>query len=210
MRKYLIISAVTLVAASFTMLGVGMASASTTDVLTYGSAGGTNVAVNSGLQSSLSSGTDATFYTTTTGTTGGSCSSGNMSSTLTANPAEGGTASQSVTSQAFTTCTDSLGYTSLGVTITTPYTATTTSGGLGVATLHATIIGTNPGCDGVCSGSSAKRANTICPQTAHGQVTGGCGSTTTCDYTGTGLSGIHGRQCVRTGRTSQLPAQSGT
>jgi hypothetical protein len=81
------------------------ASASTTDVLTYGSAG-SNVSSGAALSSSLAAGTDATFYTTTTGTTGQSCGTGTTSTQVTANPAAGGTATLSAESVRFTSCSN--------------------------------------------------------------------------------------------------------
>jgi hypothetical protein len=74
------------------------------DVLTYGSLGGTNVAVGDVLTSGLKTGTVATFYSTTTGTTGVKCSASAFSATVLTNPAAGGTATESLTSQTFGTC----------------------------------------------------------------------------------------------------------
>jgi hypothetical protein len=136
LRKRLIISVGSAVAtAALTLAGVAAAtsaSASTTDVLTYGSVGGTNVAVKSVLTSSLRSGTDATFYTGTTSPYFGvSCSTGSSSQTVSTNPAAGGTADLSTTSQSFSYCSQNLGeaYTIEEIDVTTPYASTVSPDG---------------------------------------------------------------------------------
>jgi hypothetical protein len=183
MRKLIITAAGLAIAVAAVITGASIASASTTDVLTYGSQGGTNVSVNNVLSSELSSGTDATFYTTTTGTSGGSCSTGTMAGTVTSNPAEGGTADTNITSQVFTDCSDNLGFNDLGVTIDTPYTTTTNSDGNGIGTLDATLSGQVGSCDGVCD-SPNHHSSVICPG-----VSTGCGTNIYCYYTGTNVSG---------------------
>lgn len=75
------------------------------DVLTYGSLGGTNVAVGNVLTSNVKSGTVVTFYSTSTGTTGVKCAASAFSATVLSNPAAGGTATESLTAQTFGSCT---------------------------------------------------------------------------------------------------------
>lgn len=160
MKRYLITSAITVTACLAMVAAAGAyASASTADVLTYGSVGGTNVAVNSVLTSTLRSGTSGTFFTTTNGTTGGSCSSGSLSAKVTSNPVAGGTADVSVTSQTFTNCRNNMSFSISSITVTTPYTATINQSGVRIANVSATIDG------------------------MHGLVA------TRCNYTGTSLSG---------------------
>lgn len=98
MRKYWFAAAAA-ATAIFTALMAGTASASTA-VLTYGSAGGVAVGVGDTL---TASGT-ATFYSTTTGSTGVKCGS-SFSATVTSNPSAPGTATESLTSQTFGNCT---------------------------------------------------------------------------------------------------------
>ena len=101
-------------------------------VLTYGSTGGTAVAVGDTVTASLASGTTATLYSSATGTSGVTCASSSFSAKVTANPASGGSATESLTSQTFANCTSNV----LGVTgvqsITVdhlPYTTTVNPGG---------------------------------------------------------------------------------
>ncbi len=93
-----------------TVLAIGFAPAfaSTTDVLTYGSSGGTNVATNSSLSSSLSSGTTATFYDATTGTEGVTCTGSTLTQTVSTNPAAPGTADLSTTGLSYSGCTSNI------------------------------------------------------------------------------------------------------
>src|SRR6266702_4391789 len=141
MRRYLTISATVLAAALAITAAATYASATTTDTLTYGSKGGTNVAVGSVLTTTLQSGTNATFYTTTDGTTGGVCSSGALSATVQSNPPAGGVADTSTTSQTFTNCTNNLNISSMSVSISTPYAATSSVYGIGINTINSTITG---------------------------------------------------------------------
>jgi hypothetical protein len=104
MRRYLYLG-IAAVTALIAALPAATASAATTDVLTYGSAGGSNVAVGDVLTASLASGTTATFYNSATSTSGVSCTGSAFSATVTANPAASGTATESLTSQTFTGCT---------------------------------------------------------------------------------------------------------
>ena len=140
-NKYLAISVATVAALLVVVVGANYSWASTVDVLTYGSVGGTNVAVNNVLTSSLSSGTSATFDTTAGGSSGGSCSTGTVSETVQTNPAVGGTADTSATSQSFSNCSDNQGYNLGSITMTTPYASTITSSGIGAATVVVVMAG---------------------------------------------------------------------
>ncbi|MFF3488312.1 Tat pathway signal sequence domain protein [Streptomyces sp. NPDC002701] len=119
---------------ALTLSAAGPASAADGTVLTTGGPGGTAVAAGDVLSASLAAGTNATLYSSSTGTSGVSCSSSAFVAEVVDNPAAPGTATESVTSHTF----DSAGCTSnvagvLGVTRITvdnlPYTATVTSGG---------------------------------------------------------------------------------
>ncbi|MDX6332319.1 MAG: hypothetical protein QOI83_4702 [Streptomycetaceae bacterium] len=120
---------------AFALLPVASASASAqdTNVLTYGSAGGTAVAVGDVLTASLATGTNATFYSSSTGTSGISCSTSKFTATVTGNPASSGTATESATAHTFANCTSNvlgvLGVTSITVN-NLPFTTTVTSGGV--------------------------------------------------------------------------------
>ncbi|KUN88669.1 hypothetical protein [Streptomyces griseoruber] len=92
-----------------------------------------DVAVGDVLNASLASGTAATLYNSSTGTSGISCATSTFTATVTDNPAAPGTATESLTGQTFGNCTSNvLGVT--GVTSITvnnlPYTTTVTSGGV--------------------------------------------------------------------------------
>lgn len=76
-----------------------------TSVLTYGSVGGTNVAVGDVLQASLRAGTKATFYNSTSGSTGVSCATSSFRAEVTSNPTAPGTATERLTDQRFSDCT---------------------------------------------------------------------------------------------------------
>ncbi|MEU7841809.1 Tat pathway signal sequence domain protein [Micromonospora sp. NPDC049114] len=75
------------------------------NVLTYPTAGGTAVAVNDVIQASLKAGTNATFYNSTSGTTGIKCAASSFSAKVLTNPTAPGTATESLTAQTFGTCT---------------------------------------------------------------------------------------------------------
>ncbi|RAO37270.1 hypothetical protein PSN13_01251 [Micromonospora saelicesensis] len=75
------------------------------NVLTYPTAGGTAVAVNDVIQASLKTGTNATFYNSTSGTTGIKCAASSFSAKVLTNPIAPGTATESLTAQSFGTCT---------------------------------------------------------------------------------------------------------
>ncbi|WP_433649894.1 Tat pathway signal sequence domain protein [Micromonospora zamorensis] len=75
------------------------------NVLTYPTAGGTAVAVNDVIQASLKTGTNATFYNSTSGTTGIKCAASSFSAKVLTNPIAPGTATESLTAQSFGSCT---------------------------------------------------------------------------------------------------------
>ncbi|MFJ9632351.1 Tat pathway signal sequence domain protein [Streptomyces sp. NPDC091280] len=86
------------------------ASADGTAVLTTGSLGGTAVAVGDVLTAPLSSGTSATLYSSSTGTSGIKCTSSQFTATVTDNPTAPGTATESVSAQTFdsSSCTSNV------------------------------------------------------------------------------------------------------
>ncbi|MGB2566870.1 Tat pathway signal sequence domain protein [Micromonospora citrea] len=88
------------------LVGASPAAASLDDtVLTHGSAGGAAVAVGDVAQAGLATGTTANFYSTATGTTGVRCAASTFDATVLTNPAAPGTATESLTSQSFGSCT---------------------------------------------------------------------------------------------------------
>jgi len=120
--------------AALSLPAVAPASAADTPVLTTGSAGGTAVAVGDTLTAPLASGTNATLYSSATGTSGVSCTSSTFSATVTDNPSAPGTATESVSGQTFdsSSCTSNvLGVTGVSsITVDNlPYTTTVASGG---------------------------------------------------------------------------------
>ncbi|MGW1744083.1 Tat pathway signal sequence domain protein [Streptomyces sp. NPDC002092] len=110
------------------------ASAADTPVLTTGSTGGTAVAVGDVLTAPLASGTNATLYSSATGTSGVSCKSSTFTATVADNPAAPGTATESVGAQTFdsSSCTSNV-FGVTGVTSITvdnlPYTTAVASDG---------------------------------------------------------------------------------
>jgi len=78
------------------------------DVLTVGSAGGSNVLVGDGLSANLKSGTTAKFTSTAGGTTGVTCTAGTFAGTVGSNPPTPGTASGSVSTLSFSGCTSNI------------------------------------------------------------------------------------------------------
>lgn len=110
------------------------ASADGTSVLTTGSAGGTAVAVGDVLSAPLASGSNATLYSSATGTSGVKCTSSTFTATVTDNPAAPGTATESVSGQSFdaSSCTSNVfGVTGVSsITVDNlPYTTTVASDG---------------------------------------------------------------------------------
>ncbi|MGC3863178.1 Tat pathway signal sequence domain protein [Micromonospora chersina] len=112
-------------------------------VLTYGSVGGSAVTVGDVVKASLASGTSATFYSSTTGTTGVRCAASTFSATVLTNPAAPGTATESLTAQSFTSCTSNV-FGTTGVQSVTvnnlPYATSVTSAG--VVTISGSIQST--------------------------------------------------------------------
>ncbi|MFC0032490.1 Tat pathway signal sequence domain protein [Micromonospora chaiyaphumensis] len=102
-------------------------------VLTYPTPGGTAVAVNDVVQASLKTGTNATFYSSATGTTGVKCAASSFSATVLSNPTAPGTATESLTAQTFTSCTTNV-FGTTGVQSVTvnnlPYATSVTSAGV--------------------------------------------------------------------------------
>jgi hypothetical protein len=107
MRRYLIIPAAAL-AALFVAMSAIPAWAATTDVLTTGKTGGTNVKVGATLKASLKSGTTANFIESGTKSTGVKCKKSAFSAKVTSNPKKPGTAKESLTSQSFSSCTSNV------------------------------------------------------------------------------------------------------
>ncbi|MCP3786462.1 Tat pathway signal sequence domain protein [Micromonospora sp. A3M-1-15] len=112
-------------------------------VLTYGSVGGSAVTVGDVVKASLASGTSATFYSSTTGTTGVKCAASTFSAKVLTNPAAPGTATESLTAQTFTSCTSNV-FGTIGVQSVTvnnlPYATSVTSAG--VVTISGSIQST--------------------------------------------------------------------
>lgn len=112
-------------------------------VLTYGSVGGSAVTVGDVVKASLASGTSATFYSSTTGTTGVKCAASTFSATVLTNPTAPGTATESLTAQTFTSCTSNV-FGTTGVQSVTvnnlPYATSVTSAG--VVTISGSIQST--------------------------------------------------------------------
>ncbi|WP_262286172.1 Tat pathway signal sequence domain protein [Micromonospora sp. MA102] len=118
-------------------------------VLTYPTTAGTAVAVNDVIQASLKTGTNATFYSSATGTTGVRCAASSFSAKVLSNPAAPGTATESLTGQSFTSCTTNV-FGTTGVQSVTvnnlPYATSVTSGGVvtisGTATapIQSTVV----------------------------------------------------------------------
>ncbi|WP_433386375.1 Tat pathway signal sequence domain protein [Micromonospora sp. KLBMP9576] len=103
------------------------------NVLTYSAPAGSAVAVNDVIQASLRSGTNATFYSSATGSTGIRCAASTFSAKVLTNPAAPGTATESLTAQSFTSCTSNI-FGTTGVQSVTvqnlPYATSVTSAGV--------------------------------------------------------------------------------
>ncbi|MFE8018375.1 Tat pathway signal sequence domain protein [Streptomyces antibioticus] len=93
---------------------------------------GGDVAVGDVLNASLASGTNATLYSSATGTSGVTCASSEFAATVTDNPEAPGTATESLTAHSFGNCSANvvgvLGVTSITVN-NLPYTASASSDG---------------------------------------------------------------------------------
>ncbi|MFH9863778.1 Tat pathway signal sequence domain protein [Streptomyces sp. NPDC017202] len=115
--------------AALSLTAVTPASAVTPAVLTTANG---DVAVGDVLNASLASGTNATLYSSATGTSGVSCASSGFSATVTANPTAPGTAGESLTAHTFGNCSANvagvLGVTSITVN-NLPYKAAVSSAG---------------------------------------------------------------------------------
>ncbi|MBF5033483.1 MULTISPECIES: Tat pathway signal sequence domain protein [unclassified Micromonospora] len=102
-------------------------------VLTYPTVAGTAVSVGDVIQASLRSGTNATFYSSTSGTTGIKCAASSFSAKVLTNPTAPGTATESLTAQSFSSCTTNV-FGTTGVQSVTvnnlPYTTSVTSAGV--------------------------------------------------------------------------------
>ena len=102
-------------------------------VLTYPTVAGTAVSVGDVIQASLRSGTNATFYSSTSGTTGIKCAASSFSARVLTNPTAPGTATESLTAQSFSSCTTNV-FGTTGVQSVTvnnlPYTTSVTSAGV--------------------------------------------------------------------------------
>jgi hypothetical protein len=96
------------VATALSLCAVTPASAADTPVLTTGGLGGTAVAVGDVLNASLATGTTATLYSSSTGTSGISCAASTFTATVTDNPAATGTATESLTGHTFASCTSNV------------------------------------------------------------------------------------------------------
>lgn len=94
-------------AAALALLPATSASAASA-VLTYGSVGGSAVVDGDVLTAPLASGTDATFYSSATGTTGVVCAVSTFTAKVISNPAAPGTADESLTGQTFDSCTSNV------------------------------------------------------------------------------------------------------
>lgn len=79
-----------------------------TPVLTTGGADGTPVAVGDVLVAPLVANTRATFYSTTTGSTGVTCAVSQFTASVLGNPAAPGTATESLTGHTFGSCTSNV------------------------------------------------------------------------------------------------------
>ncbi|MFJ8207438.1 Tat pathway signal sequence domain protein [Micromonospora chalcea] len=109
------------------------------NVLTYPTVAGTAVSVGDVIQASLRSGTNATFYSSSSGTTGIKCAASSFSAKVLTNPTAPGTATESLTAQSFSSCTTNVFGTTGVQSITVnnlPYTTSVTSAGV------VTIAGT--------------------------------------------------------------------
>jgi hypothetical protein len=139
MRKYGYL-AVVAISALLATVATATPAAAADNVLTYGSAGGSAVAVGDALTASLAAGTTANFYSTATGTSGVRCSASSFGATVDSNPAAPGTAGETLGTQTFGTCTSNVfGTTGVrGVTVQNLPFATTVDG----ATQAVTLTGT--------------------------------------------------------------------
>lgn len=114
MRKYLYLAAVVGSTLCATLVAATAAYADTSAVLTVGAVGGQQAEFGDIVVASLAGGKSATFYSTTTGATGVSCSSSTFSSAVTGNPSAPGVATETLDDQTFASCTTNV-FGTLGV-----------------------------------------------------------------------------------------------
>jgi hypothetical protein len=107
------------------------ASAATADVLTYGSSGGTNIAVNSNVSTAIKSGTTAAIEGAGSAAT---CSGSSITGTVTSNPASPSTAKLSIKTLAISGCKSSGGINYTVSTAGLPYAESVTSSGANTIT----------------------------------------------------------------------------
>ncbi len=89
----------------FAVVSATPSQAADVNVLTYGSLGGTNVAEHDIIEAGLAAGSKATFFSSTTGTTGISCTVSSFRGEVLANPPAGGVATANLLVQTFGGCT---------------------------------------------------------------------------------------------------------
>jgi hypothetical protein len=131
MRRYWYLAFATALASALAVLPAVTASAAGA-VLTVGSTSGSDVASGDVLTASLKSGTSATFFNSTSGTTGVVCTTSSFSATASSNPTAPGTATASLTAQSFGSCTTNVTGTTSVQSITVdglPYDTSISSGG---------------------------------------------------------------------------------
>jgi hypothetical protein len=104
MRRFALSAAALLTVAAAGLFLASPANADGSNVLTTGSVGGANVAVGDVITANLKSGTRATF---TAGSGTVACTVSQFTATVTDNPAAGGTASETLTAQTFSSCSAS-------------------------------------------------------------------------------------------------------
>jgi len=158
MRKYLYLASVAAGTLAATLVA-STAFAASSAVLTVGAVGGTDVAVGDTVTASLASGTSATFYSTTTGTSGVTCTASSFSSTVTSNPAAPGVATETIDAQSFGTCSSNI--------VGTTAVKSVTLNNLAYA---ATIDGTT-GTVGIAPGSAGAIQATVVISTLLGTIT---------------------------------------
>ncbi len=138
-------------------------------VLTTGSAGGTAVAAGDILMAPLEAGTNATFFSSATGTSGVTCAVSKFTDQVLTNPTAPGTATESLTGQTFSSCTSNV----TGVTGVQSITVNNLP--------YNTTVSDSTGDPVVVSAASATIQTTVVLNTLLG--------TTTCVYTGGPLNG---------------------
>ena len=105
MRKLRILAVSALAGALAAAVATPARAADPVDVLTTGTAAGTNANIGDTITAALKAGTTTTFRTTATGTTGITCTDSTFTATVVANPPAPDTATESLTAQTFGGCT---------------------------------------------------------------------------------------------------------